>query len=75
LRRKVRRELQPLTQGGAVKTKRDRTVRLRHTVRRQREAATTLQRCFRGRRLRQALFSWYRDYWTAALDDTTGETK
>jgi len=71
----VRRELQPLTQGTAVKTKRDRTVRLRNKCRDEKAAAVTIQRCFRGHRLRAALFSWYRDYWTASLDDTTGETK
>ena len=69
--RQVQRELAPLGQGMAVKTRRDRTVRLRNRVREERAAATVLQRCFRGHRLRQALFSWYRDYWVERVDETT----
>ena len=30
-----------------------------------------IQRVFRGRRLRLALFSWYRDYWVEGVDATT----
>ena len=72
--RQVRRELAPLGQGMALKTQRDRTVRLRNGIRLRKKSAITVQRCFRGHRLRQALFSWYRDYWVIKLDDTTGET-
>lgn len=70
--RQVRRELAPLGQGMAVKVRRDRVVRLRNRVRREAAAAVAVQRTFRGWRLRQALFSWYRDYWVAQEDEATG---
>jgi len=71
--RQVRRELAPLGQGMAVKTRRDRTVRIRNEIRVRKKSAIAIQRCFRGYRLRQAMFSWYRDYWVERRDDTTGE--
>jgi hypothetical protein len=70
----VRRELQQLAQGMAIKTKRDRIVRLRNKVRQEKKSLTAIQRIFRGFRLRRALFSWYRDYWVERVDDTTGST-
>ena len=73
LLRQVHRELAPLTEGMSLKTKRDRSTRLREKVRLERWAATLIQRCFRGMRLRAALFSWYRDYWIEVVDETTGD--
>lgn len=70
--RQVRRELQPLTQGMAIKTRRDRVVRIRNKVRLEKRSSTAIQRYFRGYRLRKALFSWYRDYWIEKVDETTG---
>ena len=37
-------------------------------------ASESIQRMYRGHRLRKALFSWYRDYWQEVKDETTGDT-
>lgn len=53
--RLVRRELEPLTDGVVKKTRANRTKRLQDTVRLQRWAATSIQRVFRGFRVRCAV--------------------
>lgn len=53
--RLVKRELEPLADGVVKKTKANRTKRLQDTVRRQRWAATSIQRVFRGFRVRCAV--------------------
>merc|ERR1711871_1783270 len=72
--RQVDRELAPLEEGMELKTRRDRSIRLRNYVRKRDWAATSVQRAFRGYRLRQALYSWYRDYWIEVVDETTADT-
>lgn len=53
--RVVKRALEPLTDGVVKKTKENRSKRLQETVRHQRRAATTIQRIFRGYRVRCAV--------------------
>lgn len=52
--RAVRRELEPLTDGVVAKTRESRVRRLQDRVRRERKAATDIQRAFRGFRVRRA---------------------
>ncbi len=49
------RELQPLTDGVELKTRRERTLRLQNKVRNERFASITIQRYFRGYRVRAAV--------------------
>ncbi|TMW57343.1 hypothetical protein Poli38472_003268 [Pythium oligandrum] len=53
--RAVKRELEPLTDGVVRKTRENRTTHLQVQVRRERVAATTIQRVFRGYRVRSAV--------------------
>ncbi|GLE06284.1 hypothetical protein PINS_up015531 [Pythium insidiosum] len=53
--RAVRRELEPLTVGVVLQTRERRTKRLQTKVRRERVAATNIQRVFRGYRVRSAV--------------------
>ncbi|KAH7476388.1 hypothetical protein KRP22_000228 [Phytophthora ramorum] len=53
--RGVRRELEPLTEGVIKKTRENRVKRLQDKVRHERRAATTIQKVFRGFRVRSAV--------------------
>ncbi|CAM9101386.1 unnamed protein product [Hapterophycus canaliculatus] len=71
--RQTERELIPLGKGTVEKVKLLRTARLRKKVRSQRSGARTIQRTFRGWRVRRAINSWYRDYWIESEDAATGD--
>lgn len=66
--RVVIRALEPLTDGVVAKTRENRTKRLQETVRHQRRAAVTIQRHFRGFRVRCAVregSNCWLELWTA----------
>ncbi|CAM9339293.1 unnamed protein product [Scytosiphon promiscuus] len=71
--RQTERELIPLGKGTVEKVKLLRTARLRKKVRSERSGAGTIQRIFRGWRVRKAINSWYRDYWIESEDAATGD--
>ncbi|KAG5184809.1 hypothetical protein JKP88DRAFT_354359 [Tribonema minus] len=73
LLRQVRKELNAIGGGAADKVRLERSNRIRRRVRAERGAATTIQRHFRGWRVRRAVWSWCRDYWVAQEDPATGD--
>ncbi|CAN0325015.1 unnamed protein product, partial [Pylaiella littoralis] len=71
--RQTERELIPLGKGTVEKVKLLRTARLRKKVRSEKSGAITIQRIYRGWRVRAAINSWYRDYWVESEDEATGD--
>ncbi|CAM9318828.1 unnamed protein product [Ectocarpus sp. 8 AP-2014] len=71
--RQTERELIPLGKGTVEKVKLLRTARLRKKARSERSGSITIQRIFRGWRVRRAINSWYRDYWIESEDAATGD--
>jgi F-box/leucine-rich repeat protein 2/20 len=69
--RQTRRELIPLTTGVIVKTKRERTERLRNAVRRRAAAIVKIQSVFRGYRLRKAIGDAYSQTWVTCTDEAS----
>ncbi|KAJ0405294.1 hypothetical protein ATCC90586_007333 [Pythium insidiosum] len=70
--RAVRRELEPLTVGVVVQTRERRTKRLQTKVRRERVAATNIQRVFRGYRVRTAVSEGANCWIEASADGGAG---
>ncbi|CAM9688524.1 unnamed protein product [Chrysoparadoxa australica] len=71
--REVQRELLPMGKGLTDKVILQRTSRLRTMVRTQKRAATSIQKVFRGWRVRTAIASEVRQYWIEVEDEATGD--
>lgn len=69
----ARRELVPLTTGLVVRTKKDRSKRLRDRVRLVRKSVTVIQRLWRKGLVLWAFYDPVRDYWIECVDEEQGD--
>lgn len=69
----ARRELVPLTTGLIVRTKKERSKRLRDRVRLVRRSVTAIQRLWRKALVLWAFYDPVRDYWIECVDEEQGD--